>query len=732
MSARLKNQFGQYGLAIVFGLLILVWRQFEPAVLTNPWIFAMAFFYFFALPGWLLARILNFKFREPVGAMLIVMVLGASFYFLVNFLAIFSGMSLGILSKIILVFLIFLFGLAWLLDSFRPPKASPPINWREFFKIANLYFFLPLAIGLFILWWLSVKGVNLDGDPYLHLAIIRKALEGHSLASRALALTKTQLINPAYVYPVWHIFLAFLSKNLAIGPFDTWSNLIFPLTLVSFLVWYFLAKVIFGKISWAILSLSLFMIFVFYAGPGYLFSRLAVPDTLAQLILLPLGLAMALTYIFLQADKKILLVNFLLVFMLLVLHGPHYFYLVISLFFYAVVYAATFWRDRDYKVILSRFLKIFLVQLAALILVGATIELRSHALSVAILEFYKSSSGGVIFSTSFSKFGIVYKYGLLLLPLVLLFCRLRRWLFIVSTMLLVPLIYWTPLKFLFNRTLSGVFTDRLLANTSFYFLVLTIIFGAIIWLKDRFLAKLTKNVQTLLLILGIFMGFLLIILETRHHLISDLVYQIFYAKSTNVWLNLHYGWFLGLVLLLTALILIVVLIKKIKIADLEYKNHLLAFSLMAMIAFFLISPSIVNVQSQLRQPKNLTGENYFLYLVKDPAALDFIQRQIPAKSVILADATASKGLAALVDQYLAYSPGTAYEKKFGWVFKAANPDSAKAEIVSDPKWAIDYVYLADPAAEDQHFRRHPELYQLVFSGQTKIYKVIKSNETHSN
>lgn len=716
----------EYSIWLVFGLLI--WGLVELSAFSNPWFFSFGFMYFLLLPGWLLTRIFKISADELVVKLLIYLVLGLSFFFLGNFLAIFAGLSLAILSGLFWGALVLLFVLALSLDFWRP-KESAEIKWQNILKLENIYFLLPIILGIFIGWWVAFKGVGLDGDPYLHLSIIRKAIDGSSLSPRALAITKTQLINPAYVYPVWHIFLAFLTKNLSINIFNTWSNLVVALTFISFFSWYFLFKVIFRKISWAILTLLLYMIFIFYAGPGYFFTRLGVPDTLSQLILLPLGLAFALKYIFDEKrTRKLLSINFLLAFMLLVLHGPHYFYLLVSIVFLGVIYAASFWRDKDYFSILKAFSLVILFQTLALLLVALPIEFRSHALTVAIFEFYKSASGGVIFSTDFVKFGLVYKYGLLFLPLgvaILILTRKRELLYIIATILLVPLIYWTPLKFLFNKTLSGVFTDRLIANSSFYFLVFALILGTIFLIKDRFFSRLAKNIQFFVNGLLVLIGLLLVVLEVRRHLISDFVYKIFYAKPTNAWLNLHYWWFLAVVLLVAGLILFVAFAKRLKIQNLEYKNHLFIFILMAILAYVLISPSIVNIQAQKNKPKNLTGENYFLYLIKNPNALSFIQDQIPPQSVVLTNGSTSKGLATLTDQYLAYNPGTAYEKKFAWVFNAANPDAAKAEIVTDPKWAIDYVYLTNPNQEGLHFLRHPELYQLVYSGQVKIYKVIK-------
>lgn len=717
----------EYVLWILFGLLIFAFRQIDTSVFQNPWVFSIAFLYILFLPGWLLSRLFRINIDDLAGRILSYFIFGLSFYLIVNFIAIFAGMSLATLSFVIFILLGVFLIISFFLDLPKKAITDQEISWRQVLKIENIYYLLPVVIGIFILWLVSLKGPGLDGDPYLHLSIIRKALDGSALSPRALAFTKTQLINPAYVYPVWHIFLAFLSKNLSISIFSTWSNIIIALTIISFLAWYYLSKILFQKTSWTILALSFFMIFVFYGGPGYLFTRLSVPDTFGQLILLTLGLAFALKYILDEKIGGLLIINFLLSFMLLIIHGPHYFYLIVSILLFGILYGATHFRDTDYKPTLLKILKVFLVQLAVLVLAGVAIELKSQTLSSSIIEFYKSASGGVAFSTNFTKFGLVYKYGLLLLPLVFYFIKSRRLLFIIATMLLVPLIYWTPLQSIFNKTLSGVFTDRLLANTSLYFYVFALILGAILFFKDRVYTKLGKNVQYLIMGLVILIGILLVFFEIKSQLISDFVYKIFYAKPTNAWVNSHYWWILTIVLVIAIIITIFIGNKKMKIDNFEYQNHLFIFILFLILSYVLISPSIINIRYQIKEPKPLSGQEYFLYLVKNnQKAIDFIQNKIPIQSVVLASPEASKGLSVLVNQYLAYNAGSAYERKLAAVFDQNVSDSVKTEIMSDPKWAIDYIYLVDPANGNSLFRNHPAKYQKIYSdNQIEIYKVIK-------
>lgn len=721
-----KSLFFEYGIWAAFGILILLFIKLSPSVFANVWIFTIVFLFLLVFPGWILTKVFKISLKDWVGRVLSYFVLSLAFYFVLNFLAITLGFSLNFLSFLIFVTLIVLFIIAIILN--LKGENAAEINWQSFLKLENIYYLLPIALGILILWLVSYKGPSLDGDPYLHLSIIRKALDGSSLSPRALAFTKMQMINPAYVYPTWHIFLAFLAKTFTLSIFQVWSNILTGLTIVSIFAWYYLSKVIFEKKGWTILALSFFLIFTVYGGPGYLFTRLGIPDTFAQLILLPLGLAFSFKYIFEEnPGKKLLIINFLIAFMLLVLHGPHYFYLLLSIGFFGILYALSHFRDQNYKLTISKFLKVFLVELAVAILVGGIIELRSHSLSVAISEFNKSSSGGVNLTTSFTRFPIVYKYGFLLLPPVLIFFKSKRLLFIIATMLLTPLICWTSLAVFFSKTLSGVFTNRLLVNTALYFYVFALIFGTVLLFKDRILERFSKSLKNIFFVLTILIGIILVFIEERYQFVSDLIYKIFYAKPTNTYVNSH-SWAIFIIIAAIALVILIIvsILRKMKVENSDYQNHLFVFLLMAILSYILITPTIVNIRYQLTQPKNLTGEAYFKYLIKnDQEALNFVKTQIPKGSVILAGSIVSKGLPTLLDQYMAYNVGLSHDETFKWVFDKKNPDSAKAEIVTASKWAIDYIYLNDPTNQGSHFSAHPEIYQKIYSGQTEIYKVIK-------
>ena len=112
---------------ILFGLLILIFRQTSPAIFTNAWLFSAAFLYFLLFPGWLLARIFRIRLEELAGRWLCFFALGLGFYFIINFVAIFVGMSLAMLSFILILLLIVLLIVAFYLDLQRK-EIAPEIS----------------------------------------------------------------------------------------------------------------------------------------------------------------------------------------------------------------------------------------------------------------------------------------------------------------------------------------------------------------------------------------------------------------------------------------------------------------------------------------------------------------------------------------------------------------------------------------------------------------------------
>lgn len=724
MKVRRTKLFFVYFTLIVLGLVLWLLAKYLPGIFENPLFFSFGFLYILFLPGWILARLLRFNFQNLSQIVLSYFVLGLGFYFIVNFIAIFIDLNLSILSTIIFVLIVFLFAAAFLSNWFEKEVPEKKIfNYQKIYQIENIYYLLPLVVGIFILYVVSLQGPNLNGDPYFHLSIIRKALDGDSLSIRGLALTKTSVINLAYLTPVWHVFLAFLSRTLEINIFTVWNNILYILTVLVFLSWYFLAEIIFQKKGWVILALLLMMIFTVYSGPGYLFTRLGVPDTLGQLLFLPLALGLSFQFIFENVPKRNLILIALISFGLLILHGPHYFYLLATLILFGLLYLIFYFKDKECKEILKKTGQTLLCTLSVLILAVVALELRSKAVVTTLMEFNRAANGATT-TPSFLKFGLTYKYAYFLLPITLVFLKSKRILFVIISMLLAPLIYFTPLRIIASKYLSIVFTDRLLANTALYFFIFALILGLLLLLVDSGIRKLKATGQVVVTVILALVVLIATMIEVTSHKVSDFTYLIFYAKPTDAFFNQHWFGFLISGLLL-GLILILIKYYGHFPENLDFQSHFSTFLLMLILTYVLISPTFVNATNIENLSASKSGQGYFLQLVNnDQKALGFIN-SIPQKSVILADATSSKGLAALTDNYLAYNVGSAYEKKFKWVFDAATPDESKTEVVTDPKWAIDYIYLANPSLENIHFKAHPEIYQKIYSGKTEIYKIIK-------
>src|SRR3990167_444922 len=122
-----------------------------------------------------------------------------------------------------------------------------------------------------------------------------------------------------------------------------------PLTIFSFFSWYFLAKIIFKNRFFQIIGLLFFMIFLFGPSAGYIFQRLSVPDSFARLVVAPMVLGLGLKY-FLDSKTtwKILFVFGLGMISLILIHGMHYFYLLLLLICFMVFWAIWSFEDNNF------------------------------------------------------------------------------------------------------------------------------------------------------------------------------------------------------------------------------------------------------------------------------------------------------------------------------------------------------------------------------------------------
>ncbi len=731
MQALIKRGILAYLIWALFGFLLLLAIKLVPTIFENIFIFSIFAFFALFLPGWLLIRVFNLKTQDFVSFWLIVFLLGLSFYFIINLFAVILGIDINLLLKIYYLLLPILWLIALFKDIKRPPSAGGiKFQIKDIFKLENLYYILPICAGLFIIWVTLSRGPDLNGDPYFHLAIIRKAIDGNSLSSESLAFTKTSLQNPTTILPTWHIMLASISKTLSLDILVCWKNIIFFLTILSIFTWYFFAKVIFNKKVWAVLATLLFMIFIFYGGPGYIFSRLAVPDTLAQFILLPLGLALVFKYIFENdLNWKMLVISVLGAISLLFVHATHYFYLVLIIFTFGLLYSIFYFKEADYKATLKKIFKVSLAILAPLILLAVFLEFYSGMFSRILSEFTRAPELTISYD-KFIKFGLVYQYGYFLLPFVFLFIKNKRIMIILALVLLIPLIYGTPLKDILSRYLSFVFTDRLLSNTGLYFLVFTLLGGCILRLIDQSINKLSTKAKDYLDIILFTLFGVIVIIGLNTEIISNFVYGIFYSKITHSFI-IQYTLLIFATSIIAAIIFWIIDKKYWQKKELckitSYKNIFTTFILMAIISFVLITPSIKNANLYFSLNPSPSTKDFFLGNFKgDKEVINFIKTQLPAKSVFLADSETIKTFSVMLDQYMAYNLGSAWDNNLNRIFQPNIPDWQKDELITSPKYTIDYIFVRDPKIQDKkYFENNPNLFKKIYDKDSQIYEVIK-------
>lgn len=727
MPTLFKSIFFKYSSWVIIGVVIYLLGAIFPNSFANSFLFSIIFLYFVTLPGWLIARIFSIQSEDSIGRFLINFALSLGFYLIISFFSIALSLSLEVLTFVVIILSVLLFGIALFLDIYF--QKSVLISKKNFKNPENLYYLLPLAIGIFILFIVYLKGPGLDGDPYLHLSIIRKALEADKLNSRALAFTKVSAINPAYLYPVWHVFLGFFSKIISLDPLIVWSKILFPLTAISLLTWYFLCTKIFTQKFWSILAFSIFSGVTFYAGTGYLFTRLGVPDTLSQFIILPLAVGLSLEFIFSKHKKLKLLVPIgLLGIISLLVHGPHFFYLLFTFIAFGIFWAIVAFKDPDYRKILVKIGQLLSVIILPLILLLIIIEIRFQSVSSILGEFDKVQSPSL--RTQFTRFGLLSRYGYILMPLALLFIRQKRVLFIFASLSLVPIIYWTPLGGFLGKYLSYVFVGRLRDNTTLYFLIFSLVLGLTIIILDRIVSRLSQNIRKITAVFLVILTLFLIFLEVRFQTVFLWAYNVLYSKSTSNFVNENLVWFFllsGLLTIIGFLVWKLNLKRNIILDELEIKNKFLSFMLVILITLFFFTPSLEYLRIYLPNPERVDANNYFSNKFNnDSNALEYVKTNIPLTAVILANKDVASGLSVLSGRYMAYNLGSAYETKLMKIFSGAFTPEQDNTLILDNRYMIDYVYLEKPALENlTYFDSEKELFTKIYDGQSIIYKVIK-------
>jgi len=330
-----------------------------------------------------------------------------------------------------------------------------------------------------------------------------------------------------------------------------------------------------------------------------------------------------------------------------------------------------------------------------------------------------------------TNFPPIYLLAVILTPLSLAFLKRRPLSILPTLLILVSLTYCTPLGNIFSRLFSTIFTKRLLGNVFLYFFIFALILGAILILVEIVLSRFKKVARNVIFvfILG-FLGYLTY-LEVKFQKIYWFFDNNFFDKTKA---NYIISWFWPLLIIVIFLTIGLILwdnyVKKLELE--EFKNHFSGFVLV----FFLIGILFLGVEPNLTAPfksdQLFQKINYQKKIYNpdqesfDQGSLSFLAKS-PVKSTILADSETSKTLGILFDDYMAYNLGSAWEKPANDLFSPTKSFAQKDEILfGENKLLFDLVFIRDPSVQDaNYFAQRSNIYQKIYDGEAKIYKVIK-------
>lgn len=725
-----------YSGLLVWGLTVGILIKFCP--IASATLF-FTFFWLLLAPGFALGRIFKISLESIFEQKLLSIVLGLIFSLLICLIAILLHLNITVLLWVYLILIAIIFCVSIILEYLRPIENNWPINPKKLLNLENL---IPILLALFAIIIISVIsqiGANFDGDPAYHLAIMRKAIDNQPLSIDGLSYVKNQPM-PAYAIMIWPVFLSLLAKLTNLPIYNLWGQIPAALTLLVFLSWYGLFRRIFKIKYLAALAVAIFVIFMF-EGNGYLLTRLAVPDTLAKLILSPLALWLALKYIFdAKPNLKILTILTIFLPLLALIHLIQYFYFYLIMIGLIIFYLIFRFKDADYWATLKK----MLIATFSNLLVAMPIFGLLQAKSGLITASYHNLSGRVADPAakvdSFTKFDIFTKYAYIFYPLVILFIKKYRILLIVlASLIIAPIIFHTPVVYnLVNSTFSFVFMKRLFSNVTWYFAIWALLGGFMIILIDRWLT-LVKPIYRYIL-----SGFFIISAGLFWFLRGPIYNQIF-SSATGRILNQNF-WWLIILMSLIAIIFFIWQLKSPKMAKFfalgEPRNTLVILILSCVFISFLCFSAektiSENIKTQIKQQSWIHPvKDYFDRAVSVKKfggwdTLKYIQNNISAKSIFESD-FAYRDLPVMLDVHMAGWPNESLpEKEYSKVYESEGDLSTKLQCLAKGK--SEYLLISvkktpNIGVLEEYLTKiyQNEMINLYQIDQNKIHSVIGSN-----
>lgn len=645
MKTRTNATIWLYLAMILTGLGLFLWWKLS---FLSPILLTMVFFWFLIVPGFGLARLLNWHYQDCLDQLMTWLVLGLIYGLGLSLLGIIIGLNIATLAIIYLVLITLILIVAFILDWRRAQTLRPAkINFKikDIFQVKHLINYLALLVVVAMLIVIGLKGALFrGGDPLYHLAILQKVMGGQPLTIENLSYVKEKF-HIAYGFPIWHIFNGVLIKIFGANLFSFWRAMVLPLSALSMLIWFWVFQKLFNLKWLAIFGLIIFAIFTFNWDAGYLFTTINIPHTLSQLILLPLSIGLALKYIFDQkSDWRGLTILSILVILSAAIHLTSYFYYLAVVFILGIIFAIGFIGTADYQPILKKIGWVLLATVAPFILLVSIMELSGIHLITEAIKFYDTADQAQNYRyANFSEMALAVRLSYCALPLLLLFVRKQKPLLVIlASFILLPLVYLDPIRPWVIKFLSIIWLKRLYANVLWYPVIWTLILGFAITIIDRVNDSISKIIRWVLTGTIVILALFVLWLQIKVNLAGQIYDQIF-SSNVSQWINQNYWWVI-MMLSLVAIIILFLAQKQPKINNFlvveEPKNYLIQFGLVFVVALVLVSPhfnSLVGNFSKARyliKPLPKTSmESLAISRVGQAATLKFIQTKIPAKTV---------------------------------------------------------------------------------------------------
>ena len=227
------------------------------------------------IPGALIARALGLEGAAPA--------------FVWSLAALFAGMAV----------MFAVHGSIWLAAAIMAGAglAAAPFAFRGRALRVSTWSLAVLALGLaagIALWWVASFG----GDSFFHLGRVRKLVDFGSISLRSLDEYRDGGLHPGYAFPLFHGFLALISKLAGVDPDAVVLHGPTALLPLSFLVTYESGVALFRS-RWAGLATMLASFALLGLAPGHGGSLVSLPlaANASRMLILPALLALVFAYV---------------------------------------------------------------------------------------------------------------------------------------------------------------------------------------------------------------------------------------------------------------------------------------------------------------------------------------------------------------------------------------------------------------------------------------------------